>query len=422
MEIEIFSSIDDICARQWDGLAGDYPFLRHGFLAAMERHGGVGASVGWRPRHLGCFDAVGGRRVLVGAMPVYEKHHSWGEFVFDQAWAHAFFRAGLDYYPKLVNAIPHTPATGARFLAAAGRRAEIAAALVEALRDCVAGGRHGGAGGGGHSGDSGDESGGGHSGDSGGGHGASGAGHGGGYSGAHCLFAHAEDVALLNRRGAVSRFDCHFRWRNRGYGDFADFLGALKAKKRKNIRRERAAVAAAGVVFRRLDGHTAKPEDWQHFTAMYGRIYEQKHGQPAFNCGFFRAVAAAIPMQVQLVMAHHGDAGEPVAAALMFVDGNTLYGRHWGCARRIDCLHFEACYYQGIEICIARGLDYFDPGVQGEHKIARGFEAVRTHSLHWMAPNPFAAAIGQFAAAEKTHIEAYMAEVARHSPYQHCAT
>ena len=343
MKITTFSRIDDLDAGQWNALVrGGYPFARHEFLAAMERHGCVGARSGWIPRHLGCFD--GGE--LVGAMPLYEKHNSWGEFVFDHAWAEAFHRAGLAYYPKLVNAVPFTPAAGPRVLVRNEGRADIAAKLVDGVRELM---RRGG------------------------------------FSGAHSLFVAPGEFDLLNSRGALSRMDCQFHWHNRNYRDFGDFLATLKAKKRKNIRQERARVAQAGVVMRRLDGRTATAQDWRDFTAMYRAIYDRKYGYPAFNEAFFRAVAAAMPEQIQLVLAQRDGDARPLAAALMYLDDDTLYGRHWGCREMLDCLHFEVCYYQGIEFCIERGLRRFDPGAQGEHKIARGFSPTPTRSLHYLA-------------------------------------
>jgi len=329
VKIVSVSAIDEIDAGQWNALArGGYPFVRHAFLAAMERCGCVGEHSGWIPRHLAAFDGDD----LVGAMPLYEKHNSWGEFVFDYAWAEAHHRAGLAYYPKLVNAIPFTPATGPRILTVADGRERIAANLVDGVRALMQRG---------------------------------------GFSGAHALFVDAREFDLLNIRGALTRMDCQFHWHNRDYRNFDDFLSTLKAKKRKNIRQERARVKQAGVTVRRLDGHTATAQDWRDFTAMYRAIYNRKYGSPAFNLDFFRQVAAAMPAQVHLLLAQR-DGDAPIAAALMYSDGDALYGRHWGCREMVDCLHFEVCYYQGIEFCIERGLKRFDPGAQGEHKSRAG--------------------------------------------------
>lgn len=348
----------------------------------MERHGCVGERLGWIPRHLGCFAGD----ALVGVMPLYEKHNSWGEFVFDHAWAEAFQRAGIAYYPKLVNAIPFTPASGQRVPTRVAGRDTIVRALLDGACKLMA---HGG------------------------------------FSGVHSLFVEDDapdsELKLLNTANAVTRTvtrtDCQFHWHNQNYRDFEQFLTTLKAKKRKNIRQERARVARSGVVIQRLDGATAQESDWRDFSILYRAIYERKYGYPAFNYAFFAEIAALMPAQIQLVMARRD--GAPVAAALMYLDDHTLYGRHWGCRTYLDCLHFELCYYQGIEICIERGLRRFDPGAQGEHKIARGFTPTRTHSLHWMAQSPFANAITQFVAREKSSVAEYINAVKQHSPYHH---
>ena len=373
-----FPGVDSIDAVQWNALVRDhYPFLYHGFLSATERHQCVGQQAGWIPRHLGCFE----NNVLVGAMPLYEKHNSWGEFVFDHAWADAFHRAGIEYYPKLVNAIPFTPASGQRILAREVDRERITPVLLSAARKLMRRGE---------------------------------------FSGLHSLFVEPADFTMLDSADAVSRIDCQFHWHNRGYLSFDQFLVTLKAKKRKNIRQEREKVAQSGVIIRRLDGHTASATDWRDFTRLYRNIYQRKYGYPAFNQAFFVDLASTMPDQIQLVLVTRG--GNPIAAALMYLDDQTLYGRHWGCQSYIDCLHFEVCYYQGIEICIERGLQRFDPGAQGEHKIARGFEPTRTRSLHWMAPSPFTEAIRQFVSQENSGIKQYISTVKLHSPYRQLDT
>ena len=373
MKIQSFTAIDQIDAAQWNALLCDrHPFLRHEFLAAMERCGCVGMRAGWIPRHLGCFEGD----ALIGALPLYEKHNSWGEFVFDHAWAQAYHRAGLTYYPKLVNAVPFTPASGPRILAAPGRFAQIADALINGAHQLM---------------------------------------HAGEFSGLHSLFVAKNQFDALNMRDAVTRNDCQFHWHNRDYQNFDAFLDALKAKKRKNIRHERAKVARAALTIHRLDGASAEPRDWRDFCAMYHGIYQRKFGAPAFNLAFFEEIARLMPDQIQLVIARCGE--RAVGAALMYLDDHTLYGRHWGCNAQIECLHFELCYYQGIEICLARGLKRFDPGAQGEHKIARGFAPTRTQSLHWVG-GAFAAAIRQFAEQERAHISRYIDAARQHLPYR----
>lgn len=374
VNITNFSRIDEINAKQWNALVRDgYPFLQHEVLAAMEQCECVGEHCGWIPRHLGCFDDG----ELIGAMPLYEKHNSWGEFVFDHVWAEAFHRAGINYYPKLVNAIPFTPARGQRLLVKDSARKEITQALLNGARELMQHGQ---------------------------------------FSGLHSLFTIPDEFKLLNTDEAVCRTDCQFHWHNCDYQDFAQFLATLKAKKRKNICREREKVRQSGVVIRRLDGYTATQQDWHDFDELYRGIYDRKYGHPAFNQPFFMKVAAAIPEQIILLMAYRNE--QPIATALMYKDRHTLYGRYWGCSEYLDSLHFELCYYQGIEICIELGLQHFDPGAQGEHKIARGFSPTRTRSLHWMADSRVVSGIQQFAQHEKAHVAQYMDAVKAHSPYQ----
>ncbi len=352
----------------------DYPFLRHEFLAAMEQHRCVGEHAGWIPRHLTCYDDGDN---LLGAMPLYEKHNSWGEFVFDHAWADAYHRAGMEYYPKLVNAIPFTPATGQRVLAPADRIVEISEKLIAGLRQFM---------------------------------------HQHHFSGAHSLFVREADFSALQQHEPLMRIDCQFHWHNRGYRSFDEFLLTLKSKKRKNIRQERRKVAESGVQIKRLDGHTATDHDWAEFTSMYRAIYDRKYGSPAFNVGFFKQVASELPDHVLLVLVYAQDVC--IAGALMYADEHTLYGRHWGCRGYLDSLHFEVCYYQGIEYCIERGLQRFDPGAQGEHKIARGFIPTQTRSLHWIAGQPFREAIADFVEREQSGVRGYIRAVEKHSPYQ----
>ena len=372
--VRVLSSITDVDAGEWDAPVRDnYPFLWHAFLAALEAHHCVGTDSGWVPRHLAHFR----NDRLVGAMPLFEKYNSWGEFVFDHAWADAYERYGMEYYPKLVNAIPFTPASGQRVLLDSENEAEIAGLLVAAANKLVKDA---------------------------------------GYSGIHTLFPGERDFTLLNRGGAVSRNDCQFHWHNRGYRGFEDFLEALKSRKRKKIRQERRRVDQAGLEIQRLTGESASEEDWRDFTRLYRSIYNRKYGLPAFNLGFFMEVAATLGRQIHLVLAR--EQGHSVAGALMYSDDNTLYGRHWGCENYVDCLHFELCYYQGIELCLEAGLDRFDPGAQGEHKIARGFEAHRTRSLHWMAESPFNQAIRRFVDSEQAGVSRYIDQVRAHSPFR----
>lgn len=373
LRVRILENIDEIPARDWDAmLRDDCPFLKHGFLAALERNHCVGHRVGWIPRHLCLYD----RDRLAAAMPLYEKHNSWGEFVFDHAWADAYRRHGLEYYPKLVNAVPFTPVTGQRVLVRPQDDARYVSILLDSARSALDGC---------------------------------------GYSSLHCLFPDRIDRTRLDVDDTLVRSDCHFQWHNRDYESFENFLEELKSRKRKNIRQERRKVAQSDVSIRWLSGREARETDWHDFVDVYTRIYERKYGMPAFNLGFFLDIAQAMPDQVLLALADCDKA--VVAGALLFRDEKALYGRIWGSRLKVDCLHFELCYYTGIEYCIREGLARFDPGVQGEHKIARGFVPAQTHSLHWIASQPFRHAIRQFLDHEERGVRHYMNEIERHSAY-----
>ena len=366
--------IDAVTAADWQALAGtDYPFLRHEFLQALEASGSVGGDSGWLPRHL----LVEQQGRLVAALPLYLKQHSWGEYVFDWRWAEAWQHYGLAYYPKLVAAIPFTPASGPRLV----YRDVDALALVDHVsrvlqQDCA---RHG-------------------------------------FSGWHVLFPDAAQSALWQHSGAHRRSGCQFHWFNRGYRDFADFLDTFSSRKRKNLKKERQRVSAQGIELQRLTGAAINDRHWQLFEQFYRRTYARLSGHGGYLSGDFFSRLAALRDQVLLVLAWQH--GEPVAGALYFFSSTTLYGRYWGAVRDIDQLHFEACYYQGIEFCIERGLQRFDPGAQGEHKIQRGFEPVETCSWHWLAHAGLHQAIGQFVADEAVHIDAYRQQAAGLLPFR----
>ena len=372
--VRIHQSLKEIPAAAWNALVtGGQPFLNHAFLSAMETHACVGEHFGWVPAHVAVYE----QEQLVAAMPLYRKLNAYGEFVFDHAWEEAWRRVGLNYFPKLVSAIPYTPATGPRMLVAPGREQELFPVLYGSalsLAREIQG------------------------------------------SSVHWLFPSREEMEYLTEQETVIRHDCQFHWRNKGYACFDDFLGELSARKRKNIRRERRKVREAGVGLRRLDGHTATDRDWQDFAFFYNRLFEEKWGMATFNAAFFKAVARALPDQVLLVLADLQ--GECIAGALMYASDTHLYGRHWGCSAEIDSLHFEACYYQGIEYCIEKGLQVFEPGAQGEHKLARGFEPVLTTSAHWISVDGFREPIRRFARQEQRSVSAYIAHMQKQSPYR----
>ncbi len=375
MEVKIYTAISEITADAWNALVRDNnPFLRHEFLNALEKHGCVGEKFGWLPRHIAVYEDD----QLIAAMPLYEKHNSYGEFVFDNAWADAYERAGRDYYPKLVSAIPYTPATGQRLLSVAGREEQVWPLLLQtAMQLCAPTGA----------------------------------------SSFHALFPDCGEHHFFEQQGLLSRHDCQFHWHNDGYLDFDDFLSRLVSRKRNNIRQERRRVAQADINLRLLDGHSATSLDWRNFTRFYERTFAEKWGMATFNFGFFQELAQTLPDQIVLVLADSGSTC--VAGALMYRSDTTLYGRHWGCIEQVDALHFEACYYQGIEYCIRHGLQRFEPGAQGEHKIARGFLPTLTRSSHWIADDDFRQPISNFVAHEREAVAEYLLQIEASSPYKH---
>lgn len=378
MKIEFVDRLDEVSPREWQHLlGGDHnPFLSHAFLSGLERHGCVGDRWGWLPRHILIRDAGGG---LLAAAPMYVKHNSYGEFVFDWSWADAFARSGLRYYPKLVVGIPYTPATGPRLLVDPDaddplmlKQALVEAAVAEAE--------------------------------------ASGA------SSVHWLFTPAEDTALLTGRGLARRTGCQYHWHNRGYRDFDDYLGVLSSGKRKKIRRERRRVAEAGITVEILDGHGAREEHWDRFHGFYRSTFARHGGYATLSRDFFGHLGSAMPDQVVLLLARDGR--DYVAGALCLRSDGVLYGRHWGCSEDYHSLHFELCYYAGIEYCIRHGLRRFEPGAQGEHKVARGFEPTETWSAHWVGNASFAEAVRGFAAHEHELMVDYISELRSHLPFR----
>ena len=374
MQRRYLTGIRDVPAAQWNALAGGNPFLRHEFLSALEDTGCASPGTGWSAQHVALFDEQG----LAAAAPLYLKAHSWGEFVFDFAWARAFEQQGLEYFPKLVCAIPFTPATGPRLLCRPGSpAAPLRAALLTALSERAQSQR---------------------------------------LSSAHALFLDEAGRGACAAAGWLLRRDCHFQWHNRGYRDFADFLDAFSAEKRKKARRERRRVLEQGIEFRTLDG-TQLDEGLLERIYTFHALTFIRHGHtPYLNRGFFSRVARALGTDFFVKLAV--SAGEPVAAAVFFRSADTLYGRYWGADEAYHSLHFEACYYQGIDYCIEHGLQRFEPGTQGEHKIARGFEPAITWSAHWIANAPLRRAIGAYLAREGEAIDAYASDADAHAPFR----
>ncbi len=380
MQTHIVRSILEVSAADWNRLSGTtQPFLRHEFLAALENSGAVGPDSGWQPSYLLAQDPASNQGgALAGAMPLYRKLDSWGEFVFDWAWADAYRRAGLRYFPKLVAAVPFTPATGSRLLVAPGAsREQVTTALITSALDQARCGE---------------------------------------YSSLHILFPDAGEAAELGRRGLMLRKDCQFHWHNRGYASFEDFLGELTAEKRKKLRRERRRVAEAGIGFRVLGGSDIDDALWARILPLYGDTFRQRGREPYLGAAFFQEVARALPENLVVILAEAE--GHAVAVAICFRSEDTLYGRYWGSRGGFHSLHFETCYYQGIDYCIAQGLKTFEPGAQGEHKIARGFTPSEVWSAHWLSDARFAAAIDRYVDEERRQVERYMDVVNEHLPYR----
>ena len=369
------ASMAELDATAWNRLAGDYPFLRYEFLAALEEAGCVGAATGWTPRHL-CIGKPADPRVLA---PLYEKAHSWGEFVFDFAWARAWESRGRDYYPKLLLAVPFTPATGPRILCAGAGDAGHAARLA-ALAAIEANARE-------H-----------------------------GHSSAHALFIDEPLRAAATEAGWLLRRDCHFQWRNRGYADFEEFLATFSADKRKKARRERRRIAEQGIEFETRSGAALDEATLRRIDELQASTFLRHGHLPYLNFEFFRRVAAGLGEDFVAVLARR--AGELLATAVYFRSRDTLYGRYWGSAGDFHSLHFEACYYQGIEYCIRNGLQRFEPGTQGEHKLARGFEPTITWSAHWLADRDLRGAVARYLGHEAQAVNAYADAAARHTPFR----
>jgi uncharacterized protein len=372
-------SIAQIDAQSWNALAGSaQPFLRHEFLLALEQSGCAAPRAGWSPKHLIIEDAKG---VPAAAMPLFRKAHSRGEFVFDFSWAGAYAQQGLKYYPKLLTAVPFTPVSGPRILL--GRNVDandttksvVAAVLNYARNEQL--------------------------------------------SSWHVLFPTPETAAGLDQAGLILRRDCQFHWYNHGYESFETFLASFTAEKRKKAKRERRRVAEAGIEFDTLHGGDMTDSLWNIVYEFYAETFHRHGHEPYLNLDFFKRISATMPNELMLKVARVGR--EPIAVAIFFVGADALYGRYWGAGGNFHSLHFEACYYQGIEYCIEKKLQRFEPGTQGEHKVPRGFIPTMTHSAHYIADPRFAAAIRDFAQREARGVEEYAAAVNEHVPYTKAA-
>lgn len=369
----VHKSIEEIDPRQWNALHGAHvPFLRHEFLLALERNGCVGGDTGWEPRYVTLKDAAG----LLAAAPVFRKWHSYGEFVFDFAWAQAYMRHGERYYPKLAITVPFTPATGPRLLTRPGMEQHLPA-LLAAIEAEVSE------------------------------HGA---------SSAHALFLDEPARLACERAGWLLRRDCQFHWVNRGFASFEAYLETFTAEKRKKARRERRRVAESGIHFETIPGGEIDSRMLDRVYAFHRDTFLRHGHEPYLTREFFGEIARTMGRDWLVKLAIAGR--QPVAAAIFFESRDTLYGRYWGAVADFHSLHFETCYHQGIEHCIDRGLTRFEPGTQGEHKVSRGFEPTLTWSAHFVADGRFREAIAEYLQREASAVNEYAAEIRLHVPFR----
>ena len=374
--LEILTKISDVAAPDWNRLLSDDsgPFLKHEFLSSLEETACVGGNTGWQIAHL----VLKRDAEIVGALPLYLKQHSYGEYVFDWSWAQAYEQQGMNYYPKVLCAIPFTPVQGSRLLSKPGMNKElIYSKLISGLKSLVINND---------------------------------------LSSAHILFPQKDEVALLNTNGFLLRDSVQFHWHNQGYQSFEQFVSSLTMRRRKNIRREREFVTGQNISFRHIPGRASTEQDWEFFYACYANTYFEHQSKPYLNEEFFKLWAKRLPENIHLIVAERN--GAPIASSLLVVDTviSKAYGRYWGALERIPLLHFETAYYQAIEYCIAAGIQTFEGGAQGEHKMARGFLPTTIQSAHFIKDPRFAKAVEQFLGREHQGIVAYVDELAEHSP------
>jgi len=382
MHVSVVDNFEKIPASGWNALVdGSNPFLRHEFLSALESTGCVSAKTGWLPQHL-IVHRDASSDDLVGALPLYLKNHSYGEYVFDWAWANAYEQAGLRYYPKLVAGVPFTPVTGARLLSIAGAESatikkQLVNSALELMREHQT-------------------------------------------SSLHWLFLTPQDAQLLETEGHLLRTGCQFHWSNPGYRDFEDFLSTFTAQKRKKIRRERRHVQEADITMEIHTGTSIEPSHWNVFHEFYHSTIRAHGAMPYLSREFFHRLGETMRDRIVLVFARRG--ADYVAGALNLRGTDTLYGRYWGSRGEFHSLHFETCYYTAIEYCIAQGLSRFEAGAQGEHKLARGFTPVVTRSAHRLAHPQFSRAIADYLAREHLDVHAYVNELNEHAPFKKALT
>ena len=380
--VRVADRIGDLDAAAWDraaatggGGASLNPFLRHAFLSSLEDSGSVGQAAGWLPQHLVMEDEDGH---ALGFVPAYLKGHSQGEYVFDHGWADAFERAGGRYYPKLQVSVPFTPATGPRLLAGPNSGSNGArAALASAVAGYVVQTK---------------------------------------ISSAHATFLQPDDLAAFEEAGFLHRTDQQFHFVNRGYSSFEDFLGTLASRKRKGLRKERQAALENGITVERLTGRDLTEAVWDAFFSFYMDTGSRKWGRPYLKRAFFSLVGERMGDSIVLVLARRD--GRPIAGALNFVGADRIYGRYWGCVEDHPFLHFELCYYQAVDYAIEHGLSVVEAGAQGEHKLARGYEPVTTHSAHYIAHPGLRRAVADHLERERADVEHVREVLAEHTPFR----
>ncbi|MCQ0970877.1 GNAT family N-acetyltransferase [Paracoccus sp. TK19116] len=370
ISVETHSAIADIAARDWDRMAGDNPFTSHRFLHALEASGSVGDKTGWQPLHLtATLDGT-----LVGVAPLYAKTNSQGEYIFDHGWAEAYARAGGRYYPKLQCAVPFTPATGPRLLSP---EASIRVALLQGMAQIAERAE---------------------------------------LSGVHVTFCTEDEADLAAEAGYLRRTSQQFHWLNDNYGDFGDFLAALSSRKRKDLRKERERAQGFGGTIRQLTGDQIEPRHWDAFWRFYQDTGSRKWGRPYLTRAFFDRIHDTMRDDILLVLAERE--GRPVAGALNFIGPDALYGRYWGCTEDHPFLHFELCYHQAIDFAISHGLSRVEAGAQGEHKLARGYVPVETHSLHRMSDPAFHRAVEDYLQREREAVGEDIEILSGHTPFR----
>ena len=376
LKVEFLRSISDIKKSDWDSLQkNEYPFLKYDFLSCLEINKCVSPEKGWYPFHA----VITENEALIGLMPIYLKTNSQGEFVFDWSWADAYYRNGLDYYPKIINSIPFTPAAGPRILCKEeSQKGKIIEAVARKIQDLSLSSN---------------------------------------FSSFHVLLPNLKELKHYMDLGFSIRTSNSYHWFNNDYESFEDFLNELTSRQRKNIRKEREKVSSQNIKTYRLIGREIKKEEWEDFYKLYQTTYYRRGMEGYLNLDFFLDIANKIPDNIMMVTARDLE-GRLIASALNFFDDRVLYGRYWGTSESYDSLHFEVCYYQGIEFCIQNSLERFDPGVQGQHKIKRGFLPIETYSAHLIHDNRFKLAIDNFLEEEREHIRSFNDQCKEQLPFK----